>query len=91
MIKFDKPQNLNGKQLRDELNSAGVEIAYLGREVKVDGNADLWLDIAEADKTKAKSIVNAHNGTIVAPEPTITDKLANAGISLDELKSALGL
>lgn len=91
MIKFDKPQNLNGKELRDELNSAGVEIAYLGGEVLVDGNGDLWLDIAEADKTKATSIVTAHNGTTVGAEPTITDKLANAGISLDELKSALGL
>jgi len=91
MIKFNKPHNLNGKELRDELNSAGVEIGYLGREILVDGNDDLWLDIAEANKTKAKSIVTAHNGTTVGAEPTIEEKLASVGLNLDDLKSALGL
>lgn len=88
MIKFNKPNNLNGAELIEELKSAGIEVndyPYL------DGNGDLWLDISESDKAKAESIVSTHNGTTVAPEPSIQDKLTNAGITLDELKTALGL
>ncbi len=88
MIKFNKPINLNGTELVNELNDAGVTVNDLPY---VDGNSDLWLGISNSDKTKAESIVAAHNGTIIAPEPTIQDKLANAGITLDELKTALGL
>ena len=88
MIKFNKPVNLNGTELVNELNAAGIAVNDLPY---VDGNNDLWLDITEADKVEAESIVAEHNGTIIAPEPTIQDKLANAGISLDELKTALGL
>jgi hypothetical protein len=88
MIKFNKPVNLNGTELLNALNDAGVTVNDLPY---VDGNSDLWLDIPNSDKTKAESIVAEHNGTIIAPEPTIQDKLANAGISLDELKTALGL
>jgi hypothetical protein len=88
MIKFDKPVNLNGTELVNELNDAGITINDLPY---VDGNSDLWLNISESDKAQAESIVAAHNSTTVAPEPSIQDKLANAGITLDELKVALGL
>ena len=88
MIQFTKPENLNGAELLAELNAAGVSITELPM---IDGNSDFWLDIAEADKTKATSVVAAHNGTTVAPEPTIADRLAAAGISIDDLKVALGL
>jgi hypothetical protein len=88
MIKFNKPANLNGAELLAELNTAGVLIEQLPL---VDGNDDLWLEIANKDKTKAQTVVDAHDGTTVAPEPTIADKLANAGLNLDELRTALGL
>jgi hypothetical protein len=88
MIKFDKPLNLNGTELVDELNNAGIIVNDLPY---VDAVNDLWLDIFESDKAQAESIVLAHNGTVIPPEPTIQDKLANAGITLDELKTALGL
>jgi hypothetical protein len=88
MIQFTTPENLNGAELVKELNDNGIEVT--GKPF-LDGNNDLWLDINESDKTKAKSIVAAHNGTTIAPEPSIQDKLANAGITLDELKVALGL
>jgi hypothetical protein len=88
MIQFTKPTNLNGAELLAELKSAGVAIT---EPPMVDGKGDFWLDIAENDKSKATPIVAAHNGTTVAPEPTIADKLAAAGISLDDLKVALGL
>jgi len=86
MIEFTKPTNLNGTELLAELNAGGVAIT---QSPMVDGNGDLWLDIAEADKIKATPIVAAHNGTIVAPEPTIIDKLASVGLNIDELKAAL--
>jgi hypothetical protein len=87
MIKFDKPENLNGAELLSELKSAGVKVNDIPM---IDGNGDFWLDILEADKTKATPIVAAHNGTIVAPEPTIVEKLASVGLSIEELKAALG-
>ena len=88
MIKFNKPINLNGAELLDELNSAGIVITSKAR---VDGNDDLWLDIADKDEAKAKLIVAAHNGTTVAPEPTVEQKLASVGLNLEDLKAALGL
>jgi hypothetical protein len=91
MIKFNKPINLNGIELRDELNAAGVEISYESGAVAVDGNNNLVLDIEKADEAKALEIVASHNGTTIAPEPTIEDKLASVGLNLEDLKSALGL
>ena len=88
MIQFTTPKNLNGAELIKELNDNGIEV--IGKPF-LDGNNDLWLDINESNKTKAKSIVAKHNGTTVAPDPSIQDKLAGAGITLDELKVALGL
>ena len=91
MIQFTKPINLNGAELRNELNANGVAISDDPFSVKLEGDGSLWLDIAEADKAKATPIVAAHNGTIVAPEPTIADKLASVGLSVTDLKAALGL
>jgi len=88
MIKFNKPINLNGAELLQELNNAGVVIS---RPPLIDGNGDFWLDVSEEDKTVTASIVEAHNGTTVAQEPTIQDKLVAAGLTVDELKQALGL
>ena len=88
MIQFNKPTNLNGTELLAELNAAGVKITQSPFD---DAQGNIWLDIAKADEAKAKPVIAAHNGTTVAPEPTIADRLSNAGISLDDLKAALGL
>ena len=88
MITFTKPENLNGTELLTELNAGGVMIT---EKPMIDGSGDFWLDIAEVDKAKATPIVAAHNGTTVAPEPTVADKLASVGLSLTDLKTALGL
>jgi hypothetical protein len=88
MIKFNKPINLNGTELLAELNAGGVSISELPL---IDGTGNFWLEVSEKDKAKATAIVNAHNGTTVAPEPTMEDKLAKVGLSLSDLKSALGL
>jgi hypothetical protein len=88
MIQFTKPTNLNGTELLTELNAGGVTVTEYPM---IDGNGDFWLDITETDKAKAMPIVAAHNGTMVAPEPTIDEKLASVGLSINDLKDALGL
>jgi hypothetical protein len=88
MIKFNKPTNLNGDQLLAELNAAGVKIT---EPPLIDGNGDFYLDVATKDKAKAEAIVAKHNGTTIVPEPTIDQKLANAGLNIQDLKAALGL
>ena len=88
MIKFDKPQNINGTELLAELNAAGIEIT---EPPLIDGNNQFWLDVAKKDQDKAKAIIATHNGTTIAPEPSIEQKLANAGLNLQDLKTALGL
>jgi hypothetical protein len=88
MIQFTRPINLNGEELRAELNAGGV---IINQSPMIDGENNLCLEISEVDKAKATPIVAAHNGTVIAPEPTIADKLANVGLSLNDLKTALGL
>lgn len=88
MIKFDKPENLNGAELLAQLKVAGVKVNE-DTSPFIDGNGDFWLDIKQADQAKASTIVAAHNGTMVAAVPTIADKLASVGLSIDELKAAL--
>jgi hypothetical protein len=89
MIKFNKPENLNGTELLNELNSANVTIT---NPPTLDGNGDLWLDIAKKDETKALSIVAAHNGTIIAPDKTAARKaiLDRLGLTADEAAILLG-
>jgi hypothetical protein len=89
MIKFNKPTNLNGAELIDELASVGIILDKNNQAPVLDGNGDLWLDINLSDEPAAAAVVAAHNGTTVAPEPTIADKLASVGLSLDELKAAI--
>lgn len=88
MIKFTKPKNLNGSELIDEIKAVGIEI---NGNPLIDEDGNFWLDISNEDEEKVKPIVTAHNGTTVAPEPTVQDKLASVGLSLDDLKVALGL
>ena len=88
MITFTKPQNLNGKELLDELSAVGVVVQGLPVD---DGAGNLILNIASKDEAKAAEVVAAHNGNTVAPQPTIEDKLASVGLSLPDLKAALGL
>lgn len=91
MINFKKPVNLNGDELLDELLAVGIVLDKWKQAPSIDGNGDMWLDILEADKAKATSVIASHNGTISAPELTVADKLASVGLSLDDLKAALGL
>ena len=88
MIKFNKPENLNGTELLAELNAGQVKIT---QPPMVDGNNDLWLEIAEKDTSKATTIIAAHNGTTVAPDNTVARQalLDRLGLTSDEAKLLL--
>jgi hypothetical protein len=84
MKTFTKPENLNGAELMAELAAVGIIVD------KVFDNSDGTINLP-TDDDAAGLVVAAHNGTIVAPEPTIEDKLSSVGLSLPDLKAALGL
>lgn len=89
MIKLKTyPQFINDKQLTDELKAAGIEINPV--TPYIDGEKNLVIDIVKGSSEKAIEIVAAHKAQ-PKPELTIAEKLTRAGISLDELKAALGL
>jgi hypothetical protein len=86
MMQFDKPENLNGFELVAELRTQGVKVI---EPLVIDGNGDFWIDVSQSDAEKTAAIVATHNGTIMASEMNIADKLANVGLSIQELKAAL--
>jgi hypothetical protein len=88
MIEFNKPTNLNGKELLEELAAGGVIVT--GRiEVELE---ILRLDIKPADKTKATKIIADHNGNTVdidrsAEKAAVLERL---GITAEEAALLLG-
>lgn len=90
MIKFDKPKNLNGEQLLDELAAIGIVLDKFTQPPFIDGDGDFWLDIDTKDTAKAQEVLDAHKPK-PRPEPTVAEKLASVGLSLPDLKAALGL
>jgi len=85
MKTFTKPNNLNGAELMAELAEITIIVD------KVFDFADGTIGFETDNEIAAAAVVAAHNGTTVAPEPTIEDKLASVGLNLDDLKTALGL
>ena len=76
---FPIPAELNGEQLKAELNCDEV---YIRDQVLVIGG-----DVTEA---QAKAAIAAHKA-VQPSEPTIDEKLASVGLSINDLKAALGL
>jgi len=85
MKTFSKPQNLNGTELMAELAAVGLIVD------KVFDFSDGTIGFETDNESEAAAVVKAHNGTTVAPEPTVEQKLASVGLNLDDLKTALGL
>jgi hypothetical protein len=90
MIDFLKPANLNGAELRAELAAAGIDVSDDAQSFSVTGDF-LSIDIKAKDTSIAETVIANHNGTMIAPTPTIQEKLASVGLNLPELKAALGL
>ena len=80
-MQFNKPAQLNGVSLKDELAAVGIIVD----EVVLDGSGNLVLDIAEKDKIKAEEVIADHKG-----EDTIDPKVAARASALAKL-AALGL
>jgi len=92
MIKFNKPNSLNGSQLCQELIAAGVKIDDPLNTCSIDEYGDFWLNIAKKDEAKAKPVVDAHVGVdqtviIEAKRQAVLDRL---GLTADEAKLLLG-
>jgi hypothetical protein len=66
MIQFEKPQNLNGKTLIDDLIAAGIEIAEDGSGERakplIDGEGNFYLPVSEDDKEAAQAVLDNYNG-----------------------------
>ncbi len=78
-------KSINLSQLDQELGGKGL-IADLNDDKK-----KLILPSENSDVTEAELEAAIANHKAIFEVPTITEKLANAGISLDELKVALGI
>lgn len=76
---FPIPAELNGEQLKAEL---GCDEVYIR-----DKNLVIGGDVTEA---QVKAAIAAHKPA-KASEPTVAEKLASVGLSLNDLKAALGL
>lgn len=65
MISFEKPDNLDGVLLINELEAAGISVATNAIGIKCpseDGNGVLWLDIDSADEVAAQAVLDNHQG-----------------------------
>lgn len=85
MAIFTRPQNLNGAELLQELAKVGLIVS------EIIDYSDGTIEFDVTDIAKAEAIVNKHNGTVIAPELTIEQKLDLVGLKLNDLKVALGL
>jgi hypothetical protein len=78
MIELNLTKKINGDQLCEEI---GAQDLYVAND-KIIINGDVSKDFAQLK-------LDAHI-PLPKPEPTIADKLASVGLSLEELKAALG-
>lgn len=90
MIEFED-QDIDRDKLFNELIEAGLDLqpttpyyCYLWRE---DGK--VLIDTAEDNRTLVQQVLDSHDPS--SPELSIQEKLNHVGLSLNDLKSALGL
>ena len=76
-LPYTKP--INGIQLSQELN--GVSISLVNNQLRF---------VGDINQVTAQQALDAHI-PIPPKEPTVTEKLASVGLSIDDLKDALGL
>jgi len=86
VIKFSLPEELNAEQLVNEIEENGISINRDELPL-IDGNKDFWLAVDEKDREAVQAVLDNHKA--VFKQPTIEDKLASVGLSLDELKAAI--
>jgi hypothetical protein len=77
-------KKINLAQLDDELNAGGLNMETINGEHTISAIDE---KITEA---KLKSAIAAHVA-INDPQPTVAEKLASVGLSIDDLRAALGV
>lgn len=64
MIEFDKPTNLDGKVLIEELIAVGIEIGFDKYQERLkpvmDGEGKFYLPINESDRLVAQQVLDKH-------------------------------
>ncbi len=92
MIKIEIEEIFNGKQLIQEMKDAGVvvyeNLAGISAVVK-ESNGEVFIPTSEEFAELAQQVASNH--VPVFQEDTVLDKLKAAGLTIDDLKSALGL
>ena len=89
-MEFTMPKKLNGETLRKELKAEGVVLPEKRNAIVVSGET-LFLQIEEKDSEKVQAILASHKGEDLIIEETLDSKLAKVGLSINDLKTALGL
>jgi len=79
-------KEINLAQLDKELGSKGLNGDFNDPKKKIVVTAD-GSDVTDE---QLQAAIDAHVA-LPEPEPTISDKLASVGLSIDELKAALGV
>ena len=79
-------KEINLSQLDDELGNQGLSADFNDASKKIITTADL----SSVTQDELESAVDSHIALPI-PEPTIETKLASVGLSVDDLKAALGL
>jgi hypothetical protein len=84
-MNFTKPTSLNGTQLKAEFKAAGIDVDF----IRDNADGTLTIEVPSNKSTVAETIVQNHVGVEVVP--TIAEKLASVGLSIEDLKVALGV
>jgi hypothetical protein len=72
----------------NKITNSTIFYAETGCDLFIRG--DEWFVSGDVTAEQAQELLDAHNAP--APkEPTISEKLASVGLSIDDLKAALGL
>jgi hypothetical protein len=87
MKSFVKPEFFNGAELIAELKTAKVKVSGYP---EIDGNGVLWLNVT--DEAKTQEVLDAHVGTVVAPDLSAQRKaiLDRLGLTAEEAAILLG-
>lgn len=89
MIYINLDKAINGELLKKELFAQGLDTDVVVYTFD-DGQKIQLNNVQEDDRALAQSIYSSHNPP--APiEPTVQEKLASVGLSIDDLKQALSL
>lgn len=84
---IEAPSTLDGALLVSELNAAGIEVGEFG--VRDEGDGSIWVG-TDAPLDDVLAVVQAHNPPQPVP-PTPLEKLESVGLTVEDLRTLLGL